>query len=521
VNRASLTVDPALRVSEVDPRLYGSFVEHMGRCVYTGIYEPGHAEADEAGFRRDVAGLVRELGVPLVRYPGGNFVSGYRWEDGIGPREQRPRRLDLAWRSIETNQVGVDDFLQWCRTVGSAPMMAVNLGTRGLDAARDLVEYCNHPSGTYWSDLRRANGSPEPHGVRLWCLGNEMDGPWQIGHKTAYEYARLAAETAKAMRRVDPAIELSACGSSHREMPTFGGWEATVLEETYDLVDYISLHTYYEQLGDDRDSFLARAVDLDHFIEAVVATCDHVRAKNGHRKRVNLAVDEWNVWYQSRFPGEENLDWAQAPRLIEDTYSVTDAVVVGNLLITLLRHADRVKIGCLAQLVNVIAPIRSEPGGPAWRQASFHPFALTSRHGRGTVLRTEAVAPAHEAAVQGEVSVLDAVAVHDDESGDVTLFAVNRDQREALTLDLDLRACPGLAVGRHTAVHDDDPDATNTAERPDRVVPRRLDDVKVSDGRATVLLPPLSWSMIRLSSQVGAGVDQPGRQVFRERGADQ
>jgi alpha-L-arabinofuranosidase len=498
VHHASLTVDSGFRVSDVDPRLFGSFVEHMGRCVYTGIYEPGHPQADESGFRRDVADLVRELGVPIVRYPGGNFVSGYNWEDGIGPRDERPRRLDLAWRSIETNQVGADDFMRWSRGVGSAPMMAVNLGTRGVDAARNLVEYCNHPSGTYWSDLRRANGSLEPHDVKLWCLGNEMDGPWQIGHKTAYEYARLAAETAKAMRRVDPTIELAACGSSHERMPTFGTWEATVLEETYELVDYISLHSYYEEIGDDRDSFLARAVDLDRFIDAVVATCDQVRARGGHRKYINLSVDEWNVWYQSRFVGEENLQWAEAPRLIEDTYSVVDAVVVGNLLIALLRHADRVKIGCLAQLVNVIAPIRSEPGGPAWRQASFHPFALTSKYGRGTVLRIEAIAPRHQTPAQGEVPILDVVAMHDAESGAVTLFAVNRDQRQELSLDVDLRGCPGLASGEHVAIHDSDPDAVNTAEQPHRVTPRRLDDVKVVDGHAKAVLPRLSWNMIRL-----------------------
>jgi alpha-N-arabinofuranosidase len=494
-----LTIDPGFRVSDVDPRLYGSFVEHMGRCVYTGIYEPGHPQADESGFRRDVAELVRELGVPILRYPGGNFVSGYNWEDGIGPREQRPRRLDLAWRSIETNQVGVDDFLGWTRDVGSAPMMAVNLGTRGVDAARNLVEYCNHPSGTYWSDLRRSNGNEQPHDVKLWCLGNEMDGPWQIGHKTAYEYGRLAAETAKAMRRVDPTIELAAVGSSHLRMPTFGSWEYTVLEETYDLVDYISLHSYYEQFDDDRDSFLARAVDLDRFIEAVIATCDTVRAKGGHTKRINLSVDEWNVWYQKRFVGEDNLEWGEAPRLIEDTYSVVDAVVVGNLLISLLRHADRVKIGALAQLVNVIAPIRSEPGGPAWRQASFHPFALTSKYGRGTVLRTEASSPVHETPAQGEVPVLDAVALRDEESGELTVFAVNRDQHQDLTLDIDLRALPGLAAGQHIAIHDQNPDAVNTIADPERVTPKRLDDVKVDGGHATAVLPALSWSMIRLT----------------------
>ncbi|MBG0563779.1 arabinosylfuranosidase ArfA [Actinoplanes aureus] len=497
MRQATLGIDPRLRVAEVDPRLYGSFVEHMGRCVYTGIHEPGHPTADDAGFRRDVADLVRELGVPILRYPGGNFVSGYTWEDGIGPREQRPRRLDLAWRSIETNQVGVDEFLHWARGVGSEPMLAVNLGTRGVDAARALLEYCNHPGGTAWSDLRRTNGSPEPYGVKLWCLGNEMDGPWQIGHKTAAEYGRLAAETAKAMRRVDPTIELAACGSSNRRMPTFGAWEAEVLAETYAQVDYISLHTYYEQHGDDRDSFLASAVDLDRFIEEVVATCDHVRATGGHRKRINLSVDEWNVWYQARFAGEENLEWAQAPRLIEDTYSVTDAVVVGSLLISLLRHADRVKIGCLAQLVNVIAPIRCEPGGPAWRQASFHPFALTSLNGRGTVLRTVLQAPGYATTAYGDVPLIDAVAVHDEEPGTLTVFAVNRDQRQQTALDLDLRACPGLITAEHVVIADTDADAVNTAEAPDRVVPRRLDDVKVADGHGIAALPPLSWNMIR------------------------
>ncbi|GFJ93906.1 arabinosylfuranosidase ArfA [Phytohabitans rumicis] len=468
---ASLTVDPAFRIAAVDPRLYGSFVEHMGRCVYTGIYEPDHPTADAAGFRRDVADLVRGLGVPVLRYPGGNFVSGYDWEDGIGPRDQRPTRLDLAWRSIETNQVGIDEFAAWSRGVGSAPMMALNLGTRGVDAARALLEYCNHPGGTYWSDLRRSNGSADPHGIKLWCLGNELDGPWQIGHKTAREYAQLAAETAKAMRRVDPSIELAAGGSSHSRMPTLGTWEATVLEETYDLVDYISIHTYYEQRGADRDSFLASGVNLDRFIEAAVATCDHARAVGRHRKRIHVSVDEWNVWYQSKFAGEGSLDWEQAPRLIEDTYSIVDAVVVGSLLISLLRHADRVKIACLAQLVNVIAPIRTEPGGPAWRQSIYHPFALTSRYARGTVLRVEPTGPTHETSWLGEVPTLDATAVIDEEAGAVVLFAVNRHQHQPLSVDVDLRACRGLAVGEHVAMYDEDPDATNSAARPDRAVP--------------------------------------------------
>jgi alpha-N-arabinofuranosidase len=499
VRTAALTVDPAFRVADVDPRLYGGFVEHMGRCVYTGIYEPGHPTADPDGFRQDVADLVRELGTPLIRYPGGNFVSGYTWEDGIGPVDQRPPRLDLAWRSIEPNHIGVDEFLPWSRSVGSDVMMAVNLGTRGADAARALVEYCNHPSGTAWSDLRRRNGASEPYGVKVWCLGNEMDGPWQIGHKTAREYGQLAAAAGNAMRRVDPGIELVACGSSHSRMPTFGRWEATVLEEAYEIVDYISLHSYYEQRGDDRGSFLATAVGMDRFIDSVVATCDYARAVGRHTKPMMLAFDEWNVWYQSRFPGETNLPVdGPGPRLLEDRYSVVDAVVVGNLLISLLRHADRVRIACIAQLVNVIAPIFTDPGGPAWRQTIFHPFALTAQHGLGTVLRVEPQTALYETSAQGEVPLLDAAAVLDPETGVVTLFAVNRDQSEPMTVDVDVRAMPRISSGEHVALHDDDPDAVNTADAPERVTPRRLNDLKVDDGYAHPVLPPLSWNMIRL-----------------------
>jgi alpha-L-arabinofuranosidase len=500
MHSASLTLDPDFRVGEVDPRIFGSFVEHMGRCVYTGIFEPGHPEADGQGFRKDVAGLVRDLGVPIVRYPGGNFVSGYNWEDGTGPRDARPTRLDLAWRSVESNQVGVDEFQAWARTVGTDTMMAVNLGTRGVDAARALVEYCNHPSGTEYSDRRRANGAADPYGIRLWCLGNEMDGPWQIGHKTAYEYGRLANEAAKAMRLVDPKIELVACGSSNSRMPTFGTWEATVLAECYDQVDYISMHTYYEERKGDRDSFLACAVDMDNFIDDVVATADHVRAVGRHKKRINISFDEWNVWYIARFVGERNLDWAERPRLIEDTYSVTDAVVVGTLLNSLLRHADRVSVACLAQLVNVIAPIRSEPGGPAWRQTTYHPFALTSRYGRGAVLRLQPSTPVHDTAWQGTVPVLDAVAVLDEESSAVSLFLVNRDQTTPVTVDIDLRGMPGLTVARHTGLFDADPDAVNSAEDPDRVAPQQLPDIPVDEGRLQVVLPPLSWNMVRLGS---------------------
>jgi len=493
-----MTLDPAFRVGEVDRRLFGSFVEHMGRCVYTGIYEPDHPTATAHGTRGDVLELVRELAPTIVRYPGGNFVSGYRWEDGVGNPDERPRRLDLAWRSIESNQFGVDEFAAWCEAAGTEAMMAVNLGTRGVREAVDLLEYCNHPEGTAWSDLRRSNGSKEPHDIRVWCLGNELDGPWQIGHKTAHEYGRLASETARAMRRVDPRIELVACGSSNTAMPTFASWEATVLEHCYDAVDYVSLHSYYEETNHDLGSFLASGVDLERGIEALVATADHVAAKLGSRKQLKLSVDEWNVWYQSRFGGEASLDWSERRELIEDTYDVADAAVVGSLLITMLRHADRVGIACQAQLVNVIAPIRTEVGGRAWRQTVFHPVAMTAELARGSVLRVEPKAPIYDSAVYGDVPLLDATATLDDQTGAVTVFAVNRSIDEPLRLTADVRAFPGYRVERCLSLTAPDIRTSNTADRPDAVTPTSNTDVRLDDGQLELTLPAVSWNVIRL-----------------------
>ncbi|MFI6705162.1 alpha-N-arabinofuranosidase [Nonomuraea sp. NPDC050478] len=493
---ARLTIDPAFRVAPVRRRTFGTFVEHLGRCVYTGVYEPDHPGADEDGFRRDVLDLTRELGVSTVRYPGGNFVSGYRWEDGIGPKESRPRRLDLAWHSTETNEVGVDEFVRWCRKAEVEPMMAVNLGTRGIAEALDLLEYCNHPSGTALSDLRAANGAKEPHDIRMWCLGNEMDGPWQTGHKTAREYGRLAAETARAMRMVDPGLELVACGSSGSTMPTFGAWESTVLEETYDVVDFISCHAYYEEKDGDLGSFLACSTDMEYFIRSVVATADSVGARLKSRKRIDISFDEWNVWYLSRFQAAEPpRDWPVAPPLLEDHYHLADAVAFGGLLITLLRNSDRVTAASLAQLVNVIAPIMTEPGGRAWRQTTFHPFAQASRHAAGDVLRVEPVSPLYETAQYGEVPLLHAVATHADEG--VTIFAVNRATDGPLSLEIDARALGGARITSATTLTGPDVYARNTADDPDRVAPRPNENVEQDPMR--VLLPPVSWNVIHLS----------------------
>lgn len=498
---ASLTLHPAFVVAPVSRRTFGSFVEHMGRCVYTGIYEPGHPQADADGFRTDVLELTRELGVTFVRYPGGNFVSGYRWEDGIGPVAGRPRRRELAWHSIETNEVGLDEFARWAAKADLEIMYAVNLGTRGIQEALDVHEYANHPGGTRLSDLRRANGAADPYGIRMWCLGNEMDGPWQTGHKTAAEYGRLAAATASALNTAEPGLELVVCGSSGSGMPTFGAWEATVLEHAYDAVDYISCHAYYEQYGDDLASFLASPVDMDRFVRGVVATADSVGARLRNKKKINISFDEWNVWYLSRFQAEPRArEWAVAPRVIEDEYNVADAVVVGGLLISLLRNSDRVTAACQAQLVNVIAPIRTEPGGPAWRQTIFHPFATTARLARGNVLRVETRCPSHGTERHGEVPTLDAVATYEPDSGDLAIFVVNRDLAGPAELTVDLRAFgDGMRVVEACTLTDDDLRATNTVDDPERVRLTPIERVAVDGGVLTVTLPRVSWTALRLA----------------------
>ncbi|WP_214467632.1 arabinosylfuranosidase ArfA [Microbacterium flavescens] len=498
--RAHLTIDPHFTIGQINRRLFGSFVEHLGRCVYDGIYEPGHERADEDGFRTDVIELVRELGVSTIRYPGGNFVSGYRWEDGVGPRDARPRRLDLAWHSTETNQIGLDEFAGWLRKVDSELMYAVNLGTRGILEALDVLEYANLRSGTHWSDRRVANGHPEPHDIRMWCLGNEMDGPWQLGHSTAEEYGQLAAKTASAMRQIDPDLELVVCGSSSAQMPTFGDWERVVLNHTYEHVDYISCHAYYEPRGDDYGSFLASGVNMDRFIDAVVATADHVKAIRHSDKTIDISFDEWNVWYQSRYNEVEKItdvaDWPVAPRLLEDSYSVLDAVVFGSLLISLIRHADRVTAASLAQLVNVIAPIMTEPGGPAWRQTTFYPFSLTSRLARGVALELKLDSPMYRTELYGEVPLVDAVATRDENGGGTTVFIVNRSLADEVSLEIDVMALGRIGDAAAQSLFDDDIHAANTLHDPERVAPRTNSSVQVGDGTVTITLPPVSWTVL-------------------------
>lgn len=498
--KARMIVDPSFRIAEIDRRVYGSFIEHLGRAVYTGIYQPGHPAADGDGFRRDVMELVEELGVPIVRYPGGNFVSNFFWEDSVGPKENRRPRLDLAWRTLETNQFGIDEFQKWCRRTGSEVMMAVNLGTRGTADALNLLEYCNLDTNTVYANMRRAGGHPEPYGIKTWCMGNEMDGPWQVGHKPAAEYGRLAAETARAMKLMDDSLEFVMCGSSNIMMPTFPEWERVTLEEAYDDIDYVSLHQYYGNQAGDTADFLANTLELEDFIHTVECTIDYVKAKRRSKKQVNLSFDEWNVWYHTMARDNEKMarePWDQHPALLEDHYNFEDALLVGLILITFLKHADRIRIACLAQLVNVIAPIMTEENGKAWRQTIFYPFCQASRYGRGVALECPLSSGKHDTSGHTDVSDIDATAVYHEEKGEVTIFAVNRNMTETIDFSADLRAFgENLRVDSHTEMAGYAVDAVNSEMNDRTVAPVQTTRHTLENGEFTAQLRPLSWNVI-------------------------
>jgi alpha-N-arabinofuranosidase len=493
-------VDKNYVIDKIDNRIYGSFIEHLGRAVYTGIYEPGHPTSDEYGFRKDVIELVKELNVPIVRYPGGNFVSGYNWTDGIGPKAERPRRLELAWYSIETNEMGIDEFADWSKKANTEVMAAVNLGTGTPQEAGNMVEYCNHPSGTYWSDLRRKYGHNDPHNIKVWCLGNEMDGPWQICHLSPDDYGKKALEAAKIMKWVDPTIELVACGSSNSKMPTYPEWDRVVLEHLYDKVDYISMHRYYYEgeNGGTTEDFLASFVDMDRFIHTIASVIDYVKAKNRSSKTLKISFDEWNVWYQNK---RTRYPWEIAPPILEDNYSLLDALVVGGLMCTLVNNADKVKMACLAQLVNVIAPIFTEKGGRSIRQTIFYPFKQVSNYARGVALKPIITTPKFETALYGDAPTVQMSVTFDEENDSVCIFVLNCDRNEDMQLSLDLRSFGNIKIVEHVVLDGEDLYATNTFDNPENIKPRNMELPKDDNNTYDICLPKTSWNMIRFSTR--------------------
>ena len=493
--KAKMTLAKEFRIGDIDKRIYGSFIEHLGRAVYGGIYEPDHPTADEDGFRTDVIDMVKKLNVPIVRYPGGNFVSGYNWEDGVGPVENRPKRLDLAWGTTEPNYFGTNEFMKWCKKADAECMMAVNLGTRGPEQARNLVEYCNHKGGSAWSDLRKAHGYNDPWNIKLWCLGNEMDGGWQMGAKTAKEYGRVALEASKVMKWTDPSIETVLCGSSSRNSWTFGTWEAESLDIAYDSIDYVSLHQYYGNRTDDIQSYLANTLQLDEFIYSVICICDYVKAKKRSKKTINLSFDEWNVWYHSNNRPFEK--WSVAPPLLEDIYNFEDALLVGSMLITLLRHCDRIKIACLAQLVNVIAPIFTQTGGGIFEQTIYFPFMHLSNYGRGAALLPLLECPKYDCKEYTDVPYLEAIATYDEENEEVTVFCVNKSLDEEAVLDINLMDFEGYKPFEFISMDGHDKKEENTFNAVN--VKPHNNPVPAMDGKnLTVSMKPLSWNVIRI-----------------------
>jgi alpha-N-arabinofuranosidase len=496
-------VDSRRVIAPLDRNLFGSFLEHLGRAIYEGIYDPGSKLSDANGFRKDVISEIRQMGVPIVRYPGGNFVSGYDWLDGVGPKESRPHVLDKAWNTINTNQFGTNEFMAWCKAAGTEPLMGLNLGTGTPEQAAALVEYCNADRGTKWSDLRRKHGIAEPYKVKNWCLGNEMDGPWQIGHMSATEYGIKAQDTARQMRYVDPSLRLIACGSSGPFMPTYLEWDREVLEQCYDYVDGLSLHRYFTNAtadtGGDSSKFLAMNLSMEQQIAETLAVCDLVRGHKRSPKKLWLSFDEWNVWYRARSGDAVNGHHQEAPHLLEEVYNLEDALLVGGLINSLLRNADRVKLACLAQLINVIAPIMTNANG-LLRQTIYYPYDWALQYARGGVLNLLVESPTYEVAKMGQVPYVDVAGTMNPEDGKVGIFVLNRDLSNAHVLEINWQDKTPGQVLTSSVLTGTDLKASNSFEAPQKVKPDSFAKPSTSAGRTRFEVPARSYTVIQWSA---------------------
>lgn len=486
MKETTLTLHTKYQVGRVDPRMFGGFLEHMGRAVYQGVYDPESIHVDPSGFRSDVLDALKKLEMSVMRYPGGNFASGYHWMDGIGPGEQRPTVRELAWHSLEPNHFGTDEFIQLCNEMGWAPMVAVNLGTGTPEEASNWVEYCNSPIGTKYADMRARNGHKDPYGVKLWCLGNEMDGSWQLGHVPADQYALRARQAARIMKGIDPQIELVACGSSGPFMPTYIEWDRQVLEYLGEDSDYISLHRYVGNPDNDTADYLAIANSIDQQIEEIDAVCRFVQAKLRSKKRAYLSFDEWNIWYRdTKGDGEGKF----APHLIEEVYNLEDALVTAGFLNSFIRHANVVKIANLAQIVNVIAPIQTR-GHEILLQSIYYPFKMYSQRKEGVSLKVIVDGPTYEGKVNGAAHFIDTSAIlNKDKLG---VFVVNRSLAKNAGVRINLHDREIIALKNADLLTGPDAKASNSFEQPDLIVSRPYTDIRITEGKAYLELPPLS-----------------------------
>ena len=496
--KAKMVCHPLFVRGAIDRRIFGSFVEHMGRVIYSGIYEPGHVQADDAGLRTDVLQAVQEMGVSCVRYPGGNFVSNYHWEDGVGPKERRPRRRELAWRSIETNEFGTHEFMHWADKARIEPMLTVNLGTLGIENALNYLEYVNMPTGTKYSDLRAEHGYADAYSVKLWCLGNEMDGTWQLGHKTATEYGRLAAETGRAMKLLDPTIRLIACGSAKSDMPTYPAWDQEVIRHVFGIADYIGLHQYYggQQMG--TAAFLAQSEDFENYIAAIRSAIRVEQAAQRSSRPMHISVDEWGVWAMPSEAVTQEVDaapWQIAPAISEQIYTMEDALLFASMLMTIVRNADIVKIGCQSLIANISACIMTQRGGGMWKQTIYHPFRALANHARGVVLSTPCEVETY-ASGDLRAAMADTLAVWDQDKREVVLFAVNRSDAEEAEIVLDMQGFACQEVVQAEVLCAADRKLTNQFDH--HAVAPQEGEAQLSGQVLTVKLPPLAFGMVRV-----------------------
>ncbi len=530
MKQAKITIHPEFTIGEISPRLFGAFLEPIGSMVNGSMFNPKHPTADAQGLRSDFYNALNEAGIPCVRLPGGNFVSGWQWKDSIGPMQDRKAHLDLAWHQYIPNDVGHDEYLQWAEKAGAQSIYTVNLGTGTLQDAADCVEYTNHEGGTYWSDLRRKNGHDKPYGVKTWCLGNEMDGPWQIAswERDPRGYGILAHETSKAMKWVDPSIETIACVSSSPFLAHYPEWDRQVLEQCYETVDYISLHHYHSAPPDKPEALLAGYQAFENYINTEIALCDYMKTHLRVHKTMMLSLDEYGSMIRPRGTSHLGLngrqralsfyefdptkpyirhdpdDWSTR-RMPPSSHEMLRTLGTVSTMLVMLHHADRVKIGCATGGLGDLARTDREH---VWKGASYYPFHWMIQNAKGTSLKCLIDCDKYD--VEGYaiddmnqyegfegVDTIQAGAVYNEEAGELNVIVINADLNEPQLLTLDARGFEGYRFAGHTEMFAANPEDANTFEHPDTILPRTNEETSCDGGILTARLEKASWNVLR------------------------
>lgn len=525
--QAKITIHPSYQVGEISPRLFGTFLEPIGTMVNGTMYNPKHPTADEQGFRRDVIGALKAAGMRAVRLPGGNFVSAWNWKDSIGPRSERKVRLDPAWHQYITNEVGHDEYLQWAEKTGAEPLYTINLGSGGMQDAMDLVEYTNHAGGTWWSDLRRKNGHEAPYNVKTWYLGNEMDGPWQLGSwdKDPRGYGVRANEISKAIKWIDGRIETAVCASSSPFMDHYPQWEETVLQECYDSVDYLSMHHYHSAPPGDIRALLGGSVYYEDYINTEIALCDLIGAKCRSPKKIMLSFDEYGAMIRPNAPLHPGYGYYNMVRthyrfdpamgyILHDPDNMEERIRPGgdllqmlsmvSIQLSFLRHADRVKIGCMTGGLEALC---ASDHDHVWKSASHYAFRLLMEYARGISMRTAveaetfdlpgyAIDDTSQYRDKEGVSFIDAASAWDQERKQLAVFVINRSEEEEYPLTLDIRGFEQYRFAGHQELVTDDLSARSTFEEPDRILPKANTEGIFEGGQLRTHVKPLSFNVI-------------------------